>query len=154
MIIYFSCIQKLFILSIESRQLPPPLNVHQNTQQHGIDFNEVFAPVARWDTIKVILAITASKGWSVYQLDVKSAFLHGDLMENVYVEQPSGYHKEEGKVYKLKKALYGLKQALRAWYSKIESYFSQEKFEKCPHEHTLFVKKEQWRKCVNCESLC
>jgi hypothetical protein len=62
MIIYFSCIQKLFILSIESRQLPPPLNVHQNTQQHGIDFNEVFAPVARWDTIKVILAITASKG--------------------------------------------------------------------------------------------
>ncbi|GAU16044.1 hypothetical protein TSUD_339150 [Trifolium subterraneum] len=112
------------------------------SQQHGIDFNEVFAPVARWDTIRAILAIAASKGWFVYQLDVKSAFLHGDLVENVYVDQPPGYSKDIGKVYKLRKALYGLKQAPRAWYSKIESYFLQEKFEKCPHEHTLFVKKE------------
>ncbi|GAU13002.1 hypothetical protein TSUD_173010 [Trifolium subterraneum] len=113
------------------------------TQQHGIDFNEVFAPVARWDTIRTILAIAASKGWIVYQLDVKSAFLHGDLVENVYVDQPPGYNKEIGKVYKLRKALYGLKQAPRAWYSKIESYFNQEKFEKCPHEHTLFVKQDK-----------
>jgi hypothetical protein len=60
----------------------------------------------------------------------------------VYVDQPLGYHKEEGKVYKLKKALCGLKQAPRVRYSKIESYFSEESFEKCPHEHTLFVKKD------------
>jgi hypothetical protein len=72
---------------------------------------------------------------------VKSAFLHGELTENIYVEQPLGYHNgDNNKVYKLRKALYGLRQAPRAWYSKIESYFGFEKFEKCPSEHTLFVK--------------
>jgi hypothetical protein len=82
------------------------------SQQHGIDYNEVFAPVARWDTIRTILALAASKGWDVYQLDVKSAFLHGELVEDVYIEQPPGYQKQgRNKVYKLKKALYGLKQA-------------------------------------------
>jgi hypothetical protein len=75
-------------------------------------------------------------------LDVKSAFLHGVLNEEVFVEQPCGYEIKgnEHKVYKLKKALYGLKQAPRAWYSCIESYFMKEGFEKCTHEHTLFVK--------------
>lgn len=78
----------------------------------------------------------------MFQLDVKSAFLHGDLNETVYVEQPQGYQKqgEKDKVYKMKKDLYGLRQAPRAWYSKIESYFQKEGFEKCPSEHTLFVK--------------
>lgn len=101
----------------------------------------MFAPVARWDTIRTLLAIAACKGWNVYQLDVKSDFLHGELIEDVYVEQPLGYKKEDtSKVYKLKKDLYGLRQAPRAWYSKIKSYFAQENFEKCSHEHTLFVK--------------
>jgi len=110
-------------------------------QKLGIDYNEVFAPVARWDTIRTILAVAACRGWKVYQLDVKSAFLHGELIEVVYVEQPLGYQKKDAnKVYKLKKALYGLRQAPRAWYRKIESYFVQENFEKCSHEHTLFVK--------------
>jgi hypothetical protein len=112
------------------------------SQQHGVDYNEVFAPVARWDTIRTILSLAASHEWKVYQLDVKSAFLHGELTENVYVEQPLGYKKVENKVYKLRKALYGLKQAPRAWYSKIEAYFHKENFIKCPHEHTLFVKKD------------
>lgn len=111
------------------------------SQQYGIDYGEVFAPVARWDTIRTILSVAACKSWNVYQLDVKSAFLHGELVEDVYIEQPEGYEKEgDNKVYKLKKALYGLKQAPRAWYSKIEAYFCQQKFEKCSHEHTLFVK--------------
>jgi hypothetical protein len=112
------------------------------SQQHGVDYNEVFAPVARWDTIRTILSLAASHEWPVYQLDVKSAFLHGELTENVYVDQPLGYKKVENKVYKLRKALYGLKQAPRAWYSKIEAYFHKENFIKCPHEHTLFVKKD------------
>jgi hypothetical protein len=103
------------------------------TQKYGIDYNEVFAPVARWDTIRTVLACAASKGWCVFQLDVKSAFLHGDLTENIYVEQPLGYHNgDTNKVYKLKKALYGLRQAPRAWYSKIEPYFGYENFEKFP----------------------
>jgi len=77
----------------------------------------------------------------VYQLDVKSAYLHGELVEDVYVDQPLSYQKEDkNKVYKLKKALYGLRQAPRAWYNKIEDYFTQELLDKCPHEHTLFVK--------------
>lgn len=114
-------------------------------QQYGIDYKEVFAPVARWDTIRMVIALAAQKGWNVYQLDVKSAFLHGDLNEVVYVDQPQGYVKkgDELKVYKLKKALYGLKQAPRAWYSRIESYFFKQGFERCPHEHTLFVKQSE-----------
>ncbi|PNX88393.1 retrovirus-related Pol polyprotein from transposon TNT 1-94, partial [Trifolium pratense] len=80
------------------------------SQQHGIDYNEVFAPVARWDTIRTILAIAATNNWYVFQLDVKSAFLHGELDETVYVEQPLGYQKEKKEmVYRLKKSLYGLK---------------------------------------------
>ncbi|KAK2442749.1 putative mitochondrial protein [Trifolium repens] len=112
------------------------------SQQYGIDYKEVFAPVARWDTIRTILALAALNGWCVHQLDVKSAFLHGELNETVFVDQPQGYVKKgsETKVYRLKKALYGLKQAPRAWYSRIESYFQREGFIKCPSEHTLFVK--------------
>jgi hypothetical protein len=111
-------------------------------KKYGVDYNEVFAPVARWDTIRSILAIAVIKGWKVFQLDVKSAFLHGELCEEVYIDQPPGYvtKGEEGKVYRLYKALYGLKQAPRAWYSKIETYFSEEGFLKCPYEHTLFTK--------------
>jgi transposase InsO family protein len=115
------------------------------SQQYGIDYSEVFAPVARLDTVRIILSIAAQHGWTVFQLDVKSAFLHGDLSEDVYVAQPPGYEQKgfEHKVYKLKKALYGLKQAPRAWYSRIESYFLKEKFTKCPHEHTLFIKQSK-----------
>ena len=111
-------------------------------QQHGIDYTEVFAHVARLDTIRLVVALVAQKKWTAYQLDVKSAFLHGELNEEVFVEQPCGYVKKgcEQMVYKLKKALYGLKQAPRAWYSRIESYFLREGFHKCPYEHSLFVK--------------
>ncbi|XP_073263189.1 uncharacterized protein [Populus alba] len=85
-------------------------------KKYGIDYSEVFTPIAHWDTIRLILALAAQKGWTVFQLEVKSAFLHGELKEAVYVEQPEGYVRkgEEHKVLKLKKALYGLKQASRA----------------------------------------
>jgi hypothetical protein len=112
------------------------------SQKYGVDFSEVYAPVARWDTIRTILSLAAHEKWNVFQLDVKSAFLHGELIEDVYVEQPLGYQKgNNSQVYKLNKALYGLKQAPRAWYSKVESYFTAAGFKKCSHEHTLFVKK-------------
>lgn len=111
-------------------------------QEHGVDYEEVYAPVARMDTVRMVLALAAQNSWSVFQLDVKSAFLHGELTENVYVEQPKGYEvkNEELKVYKLNKALYGLKQAPRAWFSRIESYFLKEGFEKSDSEQTLFTK--------------
>jgi len=112
-------------------------------QQYEINYTEVFAPVARLDTIRMILAVVAHRSWEVFQLDVKSVFLHGDLQEEVYVQQPAGFIKKgkENQVYKLKKALYGLKQAPRTWYSKIEAYFAREQFVRCSSEHTLFTKK-------------
>ena len=80
----------------------------------GVDFSETFAPVARLDTIRMLLALAAQKGWKIYQLDVKLAFLNGYLEEEIFVEQPKGFavKGKEDKVYQLKKALYGLKQAL------------------------------------------
>lgn len=111
-------------------------------QQLGIDYTEVFAPVARHDTIRLVLALAAQNAWPVFQLDVKSAFLHGELQEQVYVDQPPGYVQPgtDHRVYKLKKALYGLKQAPRAWCSCIDEFFSKSGFHKCPHEPTLFTK--------------
>lgn len=97
-------------------------------QEHGIDYEEVYAPVARMDTVRMILALAAQRGWTVYQLDVKSAFLQGELTEEVYVEQPKGYELEnaESKVYKLHKALYGLKQAPRAYLVQQDRYVLSE----------------------------
>ena len=81
------------------------------SQQTGVDFHETFAPIARLDTIRTIIAVAAQKGWLLYQLDIKSAFLNGKLEEEIYVEQTQGFvvDMEENKVYKLKKALCGLK---------------------------------------------
>jgi len=75
------------------------------SQTAGVDYTKVFAPVARWDTIRSILAIVTQRGWCVYQLDDKSAFLYGELKEEVYIDQPEGYIKvgKEDKVYRLKK---------------------------------------------------
>lgn len=113
-------------------------------QQPGIDYSETFAPVARLDTVRTVIALAAQKEWDLYQLDVKSAFLNGELKEEVYVQQPQGFvtKGQEEKVYKLKKALYGLKQAPRAWYSEIDSYFIQQGFERSQSEHTLYVKRQ------------
>ncbi|RDX70119.1 hypothetical protein CR513_50672, partial [Mucuna pruriens] len=104
-------------------------------QKFGVDYKEVFAPIARHDTVRLIIAHAAQNSWSIFQLDVKSAFLHGDL-------------EEQHKVYRLKKALYGLKQAPRAWYSRLETYFLKEGFQKCPYEHTFFTKISNGRKIL------
>ena len=91
-------------------------------QRPGIDFHDTFAPTARMATIRAVLAMAGHRRWPVYQLDVKSAFLNGDLKEEIYVDQPPGFGSADGKVYRLKKALYGLKQAPRAWNKKIDSF--------------------------------
>ena len=112
------------------------------TQQPGIDYDETFSPVSRLDTIRMLIALAAQKGWLLYQLDIKSAFLNGELTNEIYVEQPQGFVIEgaEDKVYRLKKALYGLKQASRAWYSQIDAYFIEHGFERSKSESTLYVK--------------
>ncbi|KAM1480911.1 hypothetical protein ACFX2I_028001 [Malus domestica] len=114
-------------------------------QKPGIDYNETFAPVARLDTIRTLIALAAQKSWKLYQLDVKSAFLNGVLDEEVYVEQPDGFvaKGEEDRVYRLHKALYGLKQAPRAWYGEINTYFLQCGFTRSLSEPTLYIKAEE-----------
>eukprot|EP00253_Pinus_taeda_P021556 PITA_21556 len=113
-------------------------------QQCGKDYEETFTPVARMETVRAVLSIAAQNKWKVYQMDAKSAFLNGVLMEEVYIEQPLGYEKkgEEYKVCKLKKALYGLKQAPRAWYSRIDSYLLENEFDKCEGEPTVYIKEK------------
>ncbi|KAM0021247.1 putative RNA-directed DNA polymerase [Helianthus debilis subsp. tardiflorus] len=100
-------------------------------QQKDVDFEDAFAPVARMETIRLILAIAATNGWLVHHLDVKSAFLYGDLKEEVYVSQPTGYEVKgkENLVYRLNKALYGLRQAPRAWVERKRHYQLQEEDE-------------------------
>ncbi|KAJ3689816.1 hypothetical protein LUZ61_018980 [Rhynchospora tenuis] len=114
-------------------------------QKAGIDYDEVFAPVARMETIRLLISLAAQFKWPIYQMDVKSAFLNGVLEEEVYVEQPPGYMKagKETQVLKLKKALYGLKQAPRAWNSRIDTYLKKNKFKQCPYEHALYVKEKE-----------
>ena len=111
-------------------------------QRQGVDYEEVSAPVARIETVRVLLALAAQEDWKVHHMDVKSAFLNGDLKEEVYVEQPFGYEKKgkEGKVYKLKKALYGLKQAPRAWNAKLDRSLISLVFKRYPLEHAVYTK--------------
>ncbi|KAL4342366.1 hypothetical protein GQ457_08G025750 [Hibiscus cannabinus] len=112
-------------------------------QMFGVDFSETFSPVARMDTVRLLLALSAQKGWLVHQMDVKSAFLNGYLKEEIFIEQPQGFtvQGEDEKVYRLKKTLYGLKQAPRSWYSQIDAYLLNLGFEKCLSESTLYIKK-------------
>eukprot|EP00253_Pinus_taeda_P012914 PITA_12914 len=89
-------------------------------QKEGVDYEETFAPTAKWATIRTLFALAAQNGWKVHQMDVKTAFLNGDLKDNVFMFQPEGFvvKGHEHKVCKLVKSLYGLKQAPRAWYLK------------------------------------
>ena len=114
-------------------------------QKQGIDFEEVFAPVARLETVRVLLALAGKNGWRVHHLDVKSAFLHGKLEEEVYVSQPDGFVKKNstGMVYKLSKALYGLRQAPRDWNARLDKYLKQIGFRTCVHEYALHIRKSK-----------
>ncbi|CAH9074982.1 unnamed protein product [Cuscuta epithymum] len=111
-------------------------------QRRGIDFEEVFAPVARLDTIRMLIALAAHREWKIHHLDVKSAFLNGDLQEEVYVSQPEGFcvKNEEHKVYKLSKALYGLRQAPRAWNTRLDRSMKSLGFVKCSQEQAVYTK--------------
>jgi hypothetical protein len=112
-------------------------------QREGVDFEEVFAPVARIETVRLLIALAAQRGWNVHHMDVKSAFLNGELMEEVYVQQPPGFVVEggSGKVLRLNKALYVLRQAPRAWNAKLDSELIKLGFEKYPLEHAIYRRK-------------
>ncbi|GJT56692.1 retrovirus-related pol polyprotein from transposon TNT 1-94 [Tanacetum coccineum] len=112
-------------------------------QEEGLDFEESFAPVARLEAIRIFIANAASKNMTVYQMDVKTAFLNGELKEEVYVHQPEGFVDPERPhhVYRLKKALYGLKQAPRAWYDTLSRFLLAQGFSKGVVDPTLFIRK-------------
>ncbi|KAJ9552015.1 hypothetical protein OSB04_016060 [Centaurea solstitialis] len=115
------------------------------TQEEGIDYDDVFAPVARIEAIRLFLAFASFKRFKVYQMDVKSAFLYGKIEEEVYVCQPPGFEdpKFPDKVYKLRKALYGLHQAPRAWYDTLSTYLLENQFDRGVIDKTLFIKKKE-----------
>ncbi|GJU79697.1 retrovirus-related pol polyprotein from transposon TNT 1-94 [Tanacetum coccineum] len=112
-------------------------------QEEGIDFEESFAPVARIEAIRIFIANAATKNMIIYQMDVKTAFLNGDLQEEVFVSQPEGFEDPDNPthVYRLKKALYGLKQAPRAWYDTLSKFLMANNFFKGAVDPTLFTRK-------------
>ncbi|GJS66193.1 putative ribonuclease H-like domain-containing protein [Tanacetum coccineum] len=112
-------------------------------QEEGLDFEESFAPVARLEAIRIFLANAASKNMTVYQIDVKTAFLNGELKEEVYMSQPEGFVDPDSPhhVYRLKKALYRLKQAPRAWYDTLSKFLLAQGFSKGVVDPTLFIQK-------------
>jgi hypothetical protein len=113
-------------------------------QRKGVDFDEVYAPVARIETVRVLLALAAHGGWEVHHMDVKSAFLNGDLTETVFVQQPPGFIVGKGdKVLKLKKALYGLRQAPRAWNAKLDEELIDLGFERSKLEHAVYKRRSK-----------
>ncbi|KAI3769793.1 hypothetical protein L6452_00906 [Arctium lappa] len=115
------------------------------TQEEGIDYEEVFAPVARVEAIRLFLAYASYMKFKVYRMDVKSAFLYGTIDEEVYVCQPPGFESPSypDRVYKLKKALYGLHQAPRAWYDTLSTYILENGFERGIIDKTLFIKRSK-----------
>ncbi|KAI3669359.1 hypothetical protein L6452_40592 [Arctium lappa] len=114
-------------------------------QEEGIDYDETYAPVARIEAIRIYLAYAAHKNFTVFQMDVKTAFLHGILKEEVYVSQPEGFVNQDkpDHVYILDKALYGLKQAPRAWYDVLSKFLVKSGFSKGKIDTALFIKKEK-----------
>ncbi|GJZ71788.1 putative RNA-directed DNA polymerase [Tanacetum coccineum] len=113
-----------------------------HTQTYGIDYSETFSPVAKINTIRVLISIAANKGWPLHQFDVKNAFLHGELKEEIYMEAPRGFTDSFGEreVCLLKKSLYGLKQSPRAWFGRFTLAMKHYGFKQSNSDHTLFLK--------------
>ncbi|GJU69519.1 retrovirus-related pol polyprotein from transposon TNT 1-94 [Tanacetum coccineum] len=113
-------------------------------QQEGIDYDETYAPVARLESIRILLAYACALDFKLFQMDVKSAFLNGFINEEVYVAQPPGFidFEKPNHVYKLKKALYGLKQAPKAWYDRLKAFLIKHEYKMGMVDNTLFTKKK------------
>jgi hypothetical protein len=112
------------------------------SQKEGIDYEDMFAPIARYTSIRTIIALATKMKWKLHQMDVKTAFLNGVIEEEVYIEQPQGFEVEDRKTHvcKLKKALYRLKQAPRAWYGRIDSFLTSLGFTKSKVDSNLYFK--------------
>jgi hypothetical protein len=112
------------------------------SQKEGIDYDEIFAPVARYTSSRIIISLAAFFGCKLHQMDVKTTFLNAEVEQEVYIEQPEGFmiHGKESHVCKLKKSLYRLKQALRAWYGRIDNFLQSLGFTKSIKDPNLYIK--------------
>ncbi|KAM1164645.1 hypothetical protein ACFX13_024764 [Malus domestica] len=120
------------------------------TQTYGADYHEMFAPVAKLNTVRVLLSLAANQDWPLLQFDVKNGFLHGDLKEEVYMDLPPGIGTSPGKcvVCRLRKALYGLKQSFRAWFGRFASSMKKFGYIQSHSNHTLFLKRQNGKLTV------
>nr|CAE75905.1 OSJNBa0088I22.18 [Oryza sativa Japonica Group] len=120
------------------------------SQTYGIDYDETFAPVAKISTVRTLISCAANFDWPLHQLDVKNAFLHGDLQEEVYMEIPPGFatSQTEGKVLRLKKSLYGLKQSPRAWFDRFRRAMCGMGYKQCNGDHTVFYRHNRGLKTI------
>ncbi|KAL9269396.1 Retrovirus-related Pol polyprotein from transposon RE1-like protein [Drosera capensis] len=121
------------------------------TQQHGIDYEEIFSPVAKLNTVRVFISLTVHRSWPLYQLDIKIVFLHGDMTETVYMFQHPGYETAgENHVCRLRKSLYGLKQSPQAWFEKFSKVVQAIGFSRSSVDSSIFVH----RRSRDCDITC
>lgn len=116
------------------------------TQKYGVDYQETFAPVAKLDTVRVLISLAANRDWPLKQFDVKNAFLNGNLEEEVYMELPPGVKlgsSTKNKVCRLRKSLYGLKQSPRAWFGRFSETMKAFGYRQSGADHTLFIKRKE-----------
>ena len=110
------------------------------TQEYDIDYEETFAPIARLTSVRSLLAVAVIRHWPLFQMDVKNAFLNGDLLEEIYMQPPPGYLDSQNQVCRIRYALYGLKQAPRAWFAKFSSVVAQQGFTPSSYDSALFIR--------------
>ena len=120
------------------------------TQQYGLDYYDTFSPVAKIASVRLLLSMATMRSWPLFQLDIKNVFLHGDLAEEVYMEQPPSFvaQGESGLVCKLHRSLYGLKQSPRAWFSRFSSVVQEFDMIRSAADHSVFYHHSSTRKCI------
>lgn len=120
------------------------------TQVYGIDYNDTFSPVAKITTVRLLISMAAMHHWTLHQLDIKNAFLHGELTEEVYMEQPPGFvaQGESRLVCRLRRSLYGLKQSPRAWFGRFSSVIQEFGMTRCQSDHSVFFRHNTHGKCI------
>jgi Reverse transcriptase (RNA-dependent DNA polymerase)/gag-polypeptide of LTR copia-type/GAG-pre-integrase domain len=135
----------VFVVKVDEKGIPTRFKARLvaggHRQVEGIDYDETYAPVSRMTTLRILLGVSASKGWVVHQLDIKTAFLHGKADLDIYMRQPSGFEDGMNAVCKLRKTLYGLKQAPRAWYFVLKGVLNDLGFEQMSADSSFWVHK-------------
>ena len=113
-----------------------------SSKKKGIDYLEIFSPVMKMSTIRLVLGMMAAENLHLEQLDVNIVFFHGDLEEDIYMSKPKGFivQRQESLVWKLRKSLYGIKQTPRQWYKKFDSFMNRIGFKRCEADHCCYVK--------------